>query len=83
MTSPIKLDRGGRSVVITCEECPHWSAVRTNLDEARECAANHEQLMHPERDTHGSARRMRNQYARRHADAAPQMPAEPYGAKGR
>jgi len=82
MTSPIKLDRGGRSVVITCDECPHWAAVRTNLVEARECAANHEHMMHPEHDVHGSARRMRQQYARRRADSAPQMPVEPYKTTG-
>ena len=81
--SPITLDRASRSVVVTCELCPHWAAVRLNLEEARECAANHERDHHPDLDTHGSARRMRRQYARRHAEDAPEMAADPYGTNGR
>ena len=83
MPSPIHIDRGGRSVVITCDECTYWSAVRTNITEARECAANHEKTMHPGSDTHGSARRMRKQYARQHAAKAPKMHTKPYAPEGR
>lgn len=80
---PIRLDRASRSVVITCDECPHWSALRIGDDAARECAANHERDYHPERDQHQAARRQRRAYAKRHAADTPEMTTKPHGTSGR
>lgn len=44
----IHLDRSpSKTVVITCDECAFWSAIRFGLEEAYECAEQHEALMHP------------------------------------
>lgn len=43
----IKLDASpSRTVVIVCDECPHWSALRFGMDEAHTCAVNHEKDHH-------------------------------------
>lgn len=80
MSSPIHFDRSHPSVVIMCDLCPHWRALRLSLDSARECAANHERDLHPDLDQHQHARRQRD-YARRHADTAPEMLLEPDAAR--
>lgn len=71
MNSPIRFDVSDRSVVIVCDDCPWWQALRLTLREARECAADHERQQHPGLDVHQAARRQRIVYARRHADAVP------------
>lgn len=77
MTSPIHFDRSNPSVIILCDLCPHWRALRLSLAAARECAANHEHDHHPDLPrTHQKARYERAA-ARRRAEAAPVMAAEP------
>lgn len=44
----IKLDPSpSKTVVIVCDECPHWSAIRFGVEAAYECAVGHEKLHHP------------------------------------
>ncbi|WP_449279631.1 hypothetical protein [Leucobacter sp. GX0328] len=61
----IDFDSNGRrsSVVITCTECPFWSAIRLDRDEAHECAVNHEKVYHPEsRQARDAARKYRQRH---------------------
>lgn len=65
----IKLDPSpSHTVVIVCDECPHWSAIRFGLDAGHECAVNHEKTYHHEsRQARNAARqwRLRQRTARR------------------
>lgn len=79
--SPIRFDRSVRTVVILCDECTHWRALRLSMTDARECAAEHERQFHPEHTQHQDARRQRSAYARRHAEHTPEMLPEPHGTR--
>lgn len=44
----IKLDASpSHTVVITCDECPFWSAIRFGKEAGHECAVSHEKQFHP------------------------------------
>lgn len=44
----IRLDPSpSKTVVIVCDECPHWSAIRFGMNEAHEAAIHHEKMYHP------------------------------------
>lgn len=43
----IRLDATQISVVVTCEDCPHWSAFQFTRLEAWRSAAGHEERCHP------------------------------------
>lgn len=61
----IKHDRStSETVVLTCTDCPHWSAVRFGDAEAYASASNHERTMHPDDE---KARRREADWKRRHA----------------
>lgn len=76
--SPIHLDKSDRSVVIWCEEHPYWRALALDVAHARASAESHERNAHPELSHHADARRQRELYARRHAEASPEMLREPH-----
>lgn len=43
----IRLDPSpSNTVVIVCDKCPHWSAIRFGMASAHECAVNHEKTFH-------------------------------------
>lgn len=61
----LKHDRSAsETVVVTCTECLHWSAIRFGDAEAYRCASNHERENHPDDET---ARRNEAAWKRRHA----------------
>jgi hypothetical protein len=70
----IKHDRStSETVVLTCTDCPHWSAIRFGDAEAYTCASNHERENHPEVL---KARRAEATWKRRHAaDSSSVAPA--------
>lgn len=44
----LKHDRSGSQTdVITCTDCPHWSAIRFGIEEGLRCASDHERMQHP------------------------------------
>ncbi|SDO77704.1 hypothetical protein SAMN04487848_2058 [Microbacterium sp. ru370.1] len=44
----LRLDKSKvTGVVIVCDECPHWSAFRFDVEEGWVCAVDHEQRVHP------------------------------------
>ena len=44
----IKLDPSpSKTVVIVCDQCPWWSAIRFGMEQAHECAVSHEKRHHP------------------------------------
>jgi len=45
----IRLDSTKISVVVTCDDCPHWRAFQFTKLEAWQSAAAHEERVHPER----------------------------------
>ncbi|MCC2032191.1 hypothetical protein [Microbacterium allomyrinae] len=47
MTSRIRLDATKISVVVTCTDCPHWSAFRFTKRDAWQAARAHEKRAHP------------------------------------
>jgi hypothetical protein len=44
----IRLDCSTLSVVVTCDECPHWSAFQFTRREAEVSGMNHEEYVHPD-----------------------------------
>jgi len=44
----IRLDISARSVVITCDACPYWSAIQLERADAEQSGARHEALVHPD-----------------------------------
>lgn len=45
----IKLDISPCSVVVVCDECPHWQAFAgSTRADGRKVAANHERITHPD-----------------------------------
>lgn len=65
----IKLDDDRTiSVVITCTDCPWWSALRLSRSEAHTCAVDHERVHHPGQDqAWEAARRWRRRQRERQA----------------
>ncbi len=62
----IKLDPSpSHTVVIVCDECPHWSAIRFGLAAGHDCAAAHEKLHHP---ASKQARNARHKWRQRHTE---------------
>lgn len=48
----IHLDKSpSKTVVITCDECPHWAAIRFGMHEAHAAACHHETTLHPGEQT--------------------------------
>ncbi len=46
----IRLDPSpSKTVVITCDECAFWSAIRFGMEAAHDCACDHERRVHPNR----------------------------------
>jgi hypothetical protein len=61
----LRYDRSWNSVVIVCDQCPHWSAVRLTMPAAYEAGEAHEVSVHGVEPT--AARAARRLYEKRHA----------------
>lgn len=44
---PIRLDFTKETVVIVCDKCPHWRALRFDRETAWQAAAGHQSAAHP------------------------------------
>lgn len=60
----IKLDAStSNTVVIVCDACPFWSAIRYGMEQAHECAEHHESVSHPgEQRARQTARKWRQSH---------------------
>jgi hypothetical protein len=61
----LRYDRSWNSVVIVCDQCPHWSAVRLTMIDAYTAGEAHEVSVHGVPVT--IADNARTLYERRHA----------------
>lgn len=61
----IKLDPSpSHTVVIVCDQCPWWAAIRFGMDAAHGCAIDHEKSQHPgEKQARKAAWNWRNTHA--------------------